>query len=83
MEAYWRSRGAAAEVDPETPEDPEPEPQARGRGGEVGSPYGVGDGWEEYADASFWWQGHNLLEADVLCRTAHVSSVVFCCRCGT
>ena len=45
--------------------------------------YGVGDGWDEYAEASFWWRGHNLLEADVLSRTAHVSSVVFCCRCGT
>ena len=90
MEAYWKSRGSASVEDPEAPEAPddlEAEPQASDGGGGVGSSslvgYGVADGWEEYADASFWWRGHNLLEAEVLSRTAHVSTVVFCCRCGT
>ena len=88
MEAYWKAKGAVEAV-PEDPDDPEPsvEADASSNGGGAGSSshvgYAVGACWEEFDDASFWWRGHNLLEADVLSRTAHVSSVVFCCRCGT
>ena len=86
MDAYWRSKGPEVPADPEPPE---PEDQVRpGSWFEEAGPshqfgYGVGEGWEEYASASFWWRGHNLLQAEVLSRTASVSSVVFCCRCGT